>query len=80
MNVARLRALLADLPDAMEVRMHNDVADECGVHVVEVYQSKIPAEGLLPERMSDGTILLSNIPGKGHGAKTIYDDYEGGDR
>lgn len=63
MNVAKLRALLADLPDHMEVRMHNDVDDECGVHVVEVYQSKVPAAGLLPERMTDGTILLSNIPG-----------------
>ena len=74
MNVAKLRSLLADLPDNMEVRMHNDVDDECGVHVMEVYQSKVPAEGLLPERMTDGTLLLSNIRGRGHNAKTIYDN------
>lgn len=79
MNVAKLKSLLADLPDNMEVRMHNSIDDECGVHVVEVYQSKEPAAGLLPSRMTDGTILLSNIPGQGHGAKTIFDDYEGGE-
>lgn len=73
MNVAKLKSLLAGLPDNMEVRMHNDVDDECGVHVVEIYQAKVPAEGLLPEHMTDGTLLLSNIAGQGHNAKTIYD-------
>lgn len=59
LTIGKLRQIIANLPDDMDVRMMPSIADECHVMFAEVYKS--------------GTLLLSDVAGDGAGAEVVFD-------
>lgn len=65
LTVGKLRDLIRNLPDNMDVRMSPSMVDELHVSVVETY----------PDTRG-GTLMLSDVPGSASGSAVLFDRYE----
>jgi hypothetical protein len=66
LTVGKLRDLIRNLPDSMDVRMFASLSEEeCHVMLAETYKD---AKG--------GTLMLSDVPTPGAAATVIFDKFE----
>lgn len=65
LTVGKLRELIRDLPDNMDVRFFASVADECHVMEVGTYKDD-----------RGGTLMLSDVTGEVGGSTVVFALYE----